>query len=65
MNVSQSILHPVVSGQLFLEALEHGTHHVLTALQNFRDARIDAGLEAVVLLDVTVKGHLHKSGNLL
>src|ERR1700683_2263806 len=56
---SDRIFHLWGSGQLLLEALEHRAHHVLAALQNFRDARIDLSLDTVVLLYVTVKGHLH------
>jgi hypothetical protein len=55
----------MVSGQLLLEALEHRTHDVLTALQNFRHAGVDFSFDAVVLLYVTVKGHLHTEKNLL
>ena len=65
MNASQSASVPLptptayfvpwIGGQLLLEPLQHGPHHVIAGLQNFLHVGVDFGLNVVILPDMTIK----------
>ena len=56
---ADGVLGSVIDGQLPLEPLEHGPHHVIPGLQDLLDVAIYFSLDVVILADVTIKADIH------